>query len=376
MRGQTLHSIVLILLSAACVDRVFIDVGSGAAFGIVIDGHISDQPGPYTIEINSGHDLENRFDRHPISVKQLVLSDDQGTKEVLTEVNEGVYQTKPAGIRGTVGRAYTLHIETFDGRIYESIPDTLFAPGRLDSLYFTFKEEKTVDGASKYGFDVLFNSSTQQDTKYHFLWKFTGTFQSDTNPYANNKECFYIGDRCNFLPPCTGLKNVGGYTPFSVRYVRVGPCTCCTCWYNLSNNEPILSDNQLQRLGRFIGIQAYYVPLNEWMFQHKVHIDVTQMSLSGQTFAFWKSIKDQKQAINSLFQPVTGKVPSNFVQISGRQAPIAGLFFATGLSSKAKFITREDVPNPNIIPPISLGFNDTCLKLFPNSSNVKPSFWD
>ena len=56
MRGHSILSILLVLLSAACVDRVFIDVGRGAAFSIVIDGHISDQPGPYRVEINSGHD--------------------------------------------------------------------------------------------------------------------------------------------------------------------------------------------------------------------------------------------------------------------------------------------------------------------------------
>ena len=385
MRGRALYSIVLILSSAACVDRVFIDVGSGAAFGIVIDGHISDQPGPYRIEINSGHDLENRFDRHPISVKRLVLSDDEGTKEVLTEVNEGVYQTKPTGIRGTVGRVYTLHIETFDVRFYESIPDTLFPPGRVDSIYYSFKEFKTPDNASNYGFNVLFDASAGLKNNYHFLWKFTGTFQADTHPElcldpmhpcepcTNDFRCNQCSI-CNIAPFCSGLRNVG-----SVRapvYIRVGPCECCTCWYNLYNPTPILSDNQYLRFGRFIGVTAYFVPLNQWIFQHKVHVDVSQMSLSRQAFAFWKAVKDQQNAINSLFQPVTGKIPNNFVQLSGMQAPIAGLFFATAISSKMKFITRDDVPNPSVIPPISIGWNQSCLTLFPHSTTTKPAFWD
>ena len=149
MKGRALYSIVLILSSAACVDRVFIDVGSGAALGIVIDGHISDQPGPYRIEINSGHDLENKFARHPLSVKRLLLSDDHGTQETLTEVNYGVYQSDPSGMRGKVGHVYTLRIELLDGRIYESIPDSLLAAGKVDSLYYKFIEEKTIDGGSE-----------------------------------------------------------------------------------------------------------------------------------------------------------------------------------------------------------------------------------
>ena len=374
MRSYSFLSILLILMSAACVDRIFYDVGNGAGLGIVIDGYISDQPGPYMIQINSGHDLENKINRQAISVKELRISDNHGAQEVLSEVNTGVYQTRPTGIRGTVGRVYTLHLETFDGRVYESAPDTLMPPGSLDSLYYTFKDEKTFLGNHKYGFDILFNSTTPEG-KFRFLWKFTGTFKCDAYPGANHNECFYLGDRCNFAPPCSGLRNIGGYTPQTAIWVQAEPCTCCTCWYNLFNDKPMLSDSRLLRFGRYAGLQAYYVPVTQWIFQNKIHIDMTQMSLSSQTFAFWKAIYDQKEATNSLFQPITGKIPSNFVQTSGKSAPVAGLFFAAGISHKSRYLTRGDVPNELYIPADGIPLGDDCRKFFGNSSNVKPDFW-
>ncbi len=380
MRGRSILSILLILCSAACVDRVFIDIGSAAVYSIVIDGHISDQPGPYKIEIYSGHDLEDKFARHPISVKQLVILDDQGTREVLSEIDKGIYQTNSSGIRGMIGRVYSLRIELFDGRIYESKSDSLMSPGKLDSLYYDFNSTGKVSdlGYKDYGFDIFFNSSAGFKNNYYFLWKFTGTFRADTHPEANTTQCFWADGRCQFVLPCSGYINIGGYTPFTAVYKKVRPCTCCTCWYNLTNDLPMLSDNQLLRFGRFEGIKAYRVPLNQWIFLHKIRVAVDQMSLSRQTYDFWKAIKNQRTSINSLFQPVTGKIPSNFVQISGPQIPIEGLFYATSISSKSFYITRDEIPNPDLIPNISqigLFFGDDCVNLFPHATYTRPSYW-
>src|SRR5258708_2831331 len=265
MRSQSLVSVLLILLTAACVDRINISIGSNSAYSIVIDGHISDQPGPYRIEINSGHDLEDKFARHSISVNRLVLSDDQGTKEVLSEIDKGIYQTDSAGIRGIIGRVYKLSIELFDGRTYESKPDSLMSPGKLDSLYFEFNKTGKISdlGYNDYGFDIYFNSSAGSESNFHFLWKFTGTFRADTHPELNHFQCFFDNGRCQFVPPCSGYINIGGYTPLTAIFEKVRPCRCCTCWYNLFNDLPVLSDNQLLRFGRFIGIKAYRVPLNQ-----------------------------------------------------------------------------------------------------------------
>jgi hypothetical protein len=77
-----------------------------------------------------------------------------------------------------------------------------------------------------------------------------------------------------------------------------------------------------------------------------------------------------------LFQPVSGKIKSNFVQISGKSKPIEGLFYAAGISSKKITLTKDDVPERTFIFPDTpqiIGKN--CLHLFPNSTNIKPAFW-
>lgn len=364
MRRFSPFSVLLILLCAACVDRIVIDTGSVANYAIVIDGFISDQPGPYTIQVTKAFDIESKQSiKTPINLKKLTISDNAGNKEDLSSPSTGVYQTALNGIRGVVGRAYKIRVELLDGRIYESVPDTLHAAGTVDKVYTSFRQDTDSEGTIRYGFDVFFNSSATSKS-YYFLWKFVGTFQAETSPSLHTETC---GEStCPRPPACSGFNNAGA---------QVGTCTCCTCWYDFFNTDLILSEGQFVKDGVFKGLLANYVPVNQWTFLHKVHAEVQQFSLSRQAYDFWKGVKTQKGASTSLFQPVTGKVPANFVQISGPEAPIDGLFYATSISKAGIFITREDVPLKNIIPDVSIAFTDDCRKLFPNSTTARPAYW-
>jgi hypothetical protein len=377
MKSNSFISVILIITVSACVDRITFDIGVTESFPVVVEGFISDQPGPYKIQISKAFDIESKYSvRTPINVNKVVISDNQGNQEELSQASDGTYETSLSGIHGVVGKSYSLRIELRDGRVYESKPDTLLPAGKIDSIYFEFKEKKNADGVSMYSFDILFNSSSGNLNNFYFLWNFTGTFQADTHPELASVErngCEYYQGKCNWKPVCSGLLNIASpdYPP---NFIQDKPCECCTCWYSIFNDKLALSDNQLLKFGRFDKIVLHSVPLNGWIFMHKLHVKVSQLSLTPRAFAFWKSIKDQKDAANSLFQPITGKIPTNFIQTSGPSAPISGFFYSTSISEKSLFITRDDVPNVNIIPPTP-AWEDSCLKLFPNSTTSKPDFW-
>ncbi len=138
----------------------------------------------------------------------------------------------------------------------------------------------------------------------------------------------------------------------------------------------LLSDDLFVEQGKFTAQTAMHIPLEAWTFQHRVYAKVTQFTLSRHAFDFWKAVQDQKTAINSLFQPVTGKIKTNFVQVSGPPVGVEGLFFAAGVVSKAMFIDRDDVRSTVPIPEPGVAFADSCLKLFPYATTQKPEFWE
>ena len=386
MRANTIVSILLILIATACVDILQFDIVKSSDYGIVIDGFISDQPGPYTVKISKAFDIESKESiKIPIKIKHLIISDNVGTSEELAEVRSGVYETNAKGIRGLIGRVYKLKVELLDGKIYESLPDTIMPTGKLDSLYYSFNGVSNSDGSTSFGFDIFANSSRGNNFNSRFMWNMIGTFKSDTHPEQipkDRSQCYPIGSgNCNYLPFCTGLRNKA-LNSFSLPiYERIAPCECCTCWYKLFNESPILSDEYFSAAQTFTGMKIYRVPINYWIFMYKIHVEIRILSLSNNTFRFFKAIRDQKNAVNSLFQPVSGKIPINFIQLNGEETPIQGLFYAIATSNKSLYITRNDLPDLNIIPSIEAGPGSqaidaiSCLDLFPNSSTIKPAFW-
>lgn len=372
---------LLFLLLGACVDIMVFDIPSQEIQDVSISGFITDDPGPYYISINSTFDIDSKESiKTPVSAKHVIISDDRGTKEELNEVMPGSYETSATGIQGEVGRVYTLRVEFWDGRIYESIPDTLLPPGIVDSVYFTFVETPTETGGVTYGFDVFTNASIGESANNKFMWSIVGTFKSTIDPELGNLDSYGCNrqdnGKCNFYPICTGLWNVGQGILSRAIFERIGPCECCTCWYSVFNNKPILSDDKFVQAERFTDIEVYHVPLSGWIFMSQFHVEVRQFSLTKNAFRFWEAIRDQRNAIGNIFQPVNGKIPLNFSQLAGENYPVLGLFYAAGMSKKSIYITREDVPLTIPIPtpqkPADVG---SCLLLFPNASTSKPDFW-
>jgi hypothetical protein len=369
---------LLILISSACIDRLDKIIPKVPSESITISGYISDQPPPYEVRVFNVFDIESKENmKTPISVKRVELYDGKGNSEIFSEVNPGIYQTSEQGIKGETGGIYKIQVELNDGRIYESIPDTILAAGVMDSLYI--KYEKTYKNFTEnYAMDVFFDASYKNSANNKLMWRLTTTFKALTHPEANQGECFYLYEigKCNWVPPCSGYRNIGS-TRFPV-FEKQFPCTCCECWYGIYNDDIILSD-QFVKTGTIDGLLAKSIPLNSWMFKYKTRVSVSQLSLTDQTFRFWKAMKDQKDAIGNLFQPVSGKIPHTFTQLSGREVPAEGLFYATGTNSKTIEIHREDLP-ANVylfLPsPDSLFYGNDCRYLFSNSTNVKPPFWN
>jgi hypothetical protein len=377
-------SFVSIIILSSCVDRISYSVTSPLNLPVAVYGYISNKPGPYQVNINSSVDPESTASpRVAVSARHVNLLDDLGNNEELHEVSTGIYKTSPTGIQGRIGGVYKLRVELLNGNIFESTPDTLLSPGTIDTLYYNFNERVDFSGQTSYGFDVKVNAHANEQRGARYMWNFAGTFKAITHPELLSTAragCYPDPERhglCNFLPLCTGLRLTDS------GYQRVGPCTCCTCWYQIFNNAPILSDEIYNSSGIYNGVPIYRIRLNEWIFMFKVHAEVIQSTLTTNSFRFFKSIRDQKVALGSLFQPITGKIPGNFIQVAGTPASINGIFYATGTSNKNSYITPDDVPHSIPVPQVDFSpqINGggigwlSCLELFPNATNVKPDFW-
>lgn len=149
------NKIILPLIAAAvalssCQKVIEIDLNSSDP-KIVIEGNISDQPGPHTVTITRSVNFSQTNSFPAVSGATVVLSDNLGNSETLTETSPGVYQSSV--LQGVPGRTYFLNV-TAEGKTY-SAESTMPQLITLDSL--------VVESASGFGGGTVYIIPQWQD---------------------------------------------------------------------------------------------------------------------------------------------------------------------------------------------------------------------
>lgn len=318
---------------------------------LMIDGGVTDDAGPYTVKITQAYSVGGNYGAKNVYGAHVMIKDDLGMIDTLYEYGAGQYKTK--SLQGEVGMTYRLIGRTSDGKEFQSSPETMMPAGSVDDIYYNFVVKETVEGIPVRGFDVYINSSSGAGSANRIRWKFTGTYQVETNPGAL-------------------ASNLGGIAVPPPACYSVDPenCTCCTCWISEFDNAPILSNESFAAAGHNNRVFVAFVLVNNVTFQDRYHIEVEQMELSKPVFDFYKGVRAQIENAASLFQPPFFGLQGNIQAVDGKE-PVIGIFSASAVARKSIFILKNNVPYYiSFQRPIA-----DCRRVAPNSSNVKPPYW-
>ena len=393
---RSLILLVSLLVIGACVDRVDIPIIGEYSKDLVIDGLITDQPGPYTVKLSRVIRINDALPGgFAVTAKKVTLLDDAGNSEVLEETDKGVYQTNLNGIRGVVGRSYQIRVETFDGYEFESLADKMNPVGKVDSVYYEFETRQPADAPTEHGYRIYIDAHNMPGEDQYLRWKFNGTYVVETSPQYKlclDAPCM----RFDYCPlKCSGyaydengvLHKSWAYNPITkkVEYVIGLACTCCRCWVTPPEDKPRISDNQVSKEGKFNKVEMAYVPVNYYTFFEKYRAEIIQMSLSRAAFDYWRAVKSQKEGVGSLFQPVTGKIPTNLYE-KNKALGIQGLFYAAAITKKHIYLDKETHKVEIYIPKSCAPGNgiregaagESCLLAFPGSitTTQQPVDWN
>jgi hypothetical protein len=378
----------------ACIERIKFDIPNRYAEEIVIDGLITDQPGPYTVKLSTVIKSDATLPRGvPAYAKRVIILDDAGNSEILDDKGEGVYETKPDGIQGVIGREYFVRVEMNDGHIYESLPDRMNTVGAVDSIYYDFESYQTEDAKTANRYRIYIDAHNTPDGGNYFRWKFNGTYVVETVPqftYCLTTPCMYCPADCSGYAWVIGsdgraqLKEGYSYNPETkkVEYVIGLKCTCCRCWVTAPEAKPKLGDLQISATGKYRKIEMGTVPVNFYTFFEKYRVEILQMSLSKPAFNYWKAIESQKEASGSLFQPITGKIPTNLFEIHNAGG-VQGIFYASAVTKKHLYLDRNTNRVEIYVPIVGCkgeregAEGKDCRIAFPGSvsTTVKPADW-
>jgi len=204
----TIFSAAVFLIS--CEEVLNVDLNE-ANPNVVIEGLITDHPGPYIVKVTMTGDYYKNQTPPAVSNALVIISDNTGSLDTLIQTSPGIYSTKT--IAGVKQRTYTLTVN-INGNIYtatSTLPDLY----PVDSLRYTYYPKR--DLFHREGYYPLAYSQEPQNTENYYMWKF---FRNDTllNSLRND---IWIADDKVVKGNIQGLEFPYVYQKFDTASVKV-----------------------------------------------------------------------------------------------------------------------------------------------------------
>ena len=361
----------ILLFLGSCISQ-FIPQTSEDKQLLVVEGLITDQPGPCTIKLTRSLPLGAKSNATPVKGCTVSISDDIGNTYFLAETAAGIYLTDSSQFKGSIGRFYTLHINTnnsVSNHTYESIPIELKPVPPIDSVYY---EKVTIQAgtgtsAAEEGCQIYLNAQDPSSQCKYYRWEFTETWEFIL-PYAVPNKICWVSANSNMI--------------------------------NIKNTSAISEDKIVRYPLNFVSNQTDRLTV-------KYSILVNQYSLNEDEYQYWDKLQNMSQQVGSLYDIIPSSVSSNVFSLDNPSEKVLGYFSVSARSSKRIFIKDHFAGQPepysadicvadtiyggkppqglntsvwiiisSLVPPyVVTTYSKGCYDCTVRGTNVEPAFW-
>jgi len=294
--------ILIVLLINSCITQ-FIPATNESQEFLVVEGLITDQPGPYTIKLSKTLPLGIRSTATPVKGSVVTITDDLGSTISLKETDAGTYVTDSAVFSGKTGRSYTLHIYTNSGisrRNYESLPIEMKPVPPIDSVYY---EKIEITGNEMWnqnpeGCLVYLDTHDPTNQCNYYRWEFTDTWE--------------------FRLPYEVPNN--------------------TCWTSSASDEINIKSTASLSEARISKYLLSFISNNSDRLTVKYSILVNQYSINEDEYVYWDKLRNISQQVGGLYDMIPSAISSNVRCISNPDEKVLGYFSVSAKKSRRIFI--------------------------------------
>ena len=331
------------------------DITAGSEY-IVIEGTITNEPGPYRIRISRtwpyNRSADQVQDTVQVSGAVVVISDNTGMADTCLESWPGWYYT--TGIRGETGKSYLLDILMPDGTAYRSESCTMADPAGFDSIYAE-QGRRTV--LNPYGTGSYFEKI--QDGLYLYV---------DARAPATE---YYFKIDTRVVKEILHME--WSIVPSGDSYMQL---IKVYCWEisTLHNDKDLVSS--LTGSTELIRKQpaGFVTPEKVKAGQNYligVFATTTISALPKRIFEIFTQLDRQSDPSNSLFDPIPTRIETNIACTNDPGRLVLGYFSAAAISRKMRFfrLKTDGVEAKDMNPGYILPVVDDC------TGGVLPDFW-
>ena len=307
--------IILCLVMIAGCRQPFIPPMDDYESSLVVDGMISNEPGPYTINLSKSQPLD-QDSLIPYPGCRVTILENSGNSEVLTEVGEGIYQTSSGGIQGEVGHAYRITIETPGGDSYETDYVKIRQPVEIDTVYGEADNPKFnawPEGLPGIRFYIDTRPADEDST--FFLWKLIETYE-----YTADFMISVVYQDYRFQPfPSDSLYRCWHTRP--IREIHVSQTS--------GLSEPKLSRHPL-----------HFVGTDNKKLTNRYSLLVKQYTIDKRAYEFWNRIEEQIAGEHFFFARQPYQIKGNVYNPDKPDELVRGYFTVGSVSTMRIFMDK------------------------------------
>ncbi|RYF66561.1 MAG: DUF4249 domain-containing protein [Cytophagaceae bacterium] len=358
MKRTILRPFIHLLLYAvliSCVTPYQPDVKSLSDRALIVDGFITDQPGPYQVTLTYSADYTTTALNYFVAGAIVTVSDDQGRQQAFSEIGRGVYRTLTS-FQGQQGRTYKLAVALPDGRRYESKPEKIGPVAAIDRIYEEYTE-KPIPGlpAIDKGFNVYLDTKDPATTGDYYRWiwtHFEPLVYCDVRTVTQGGSVFEYGYDC-----CQDCWDI----------IR---CTGVNC--NNATSDEQINGNSISR--QFL-LRAPYTSKAGY------YVEIEQLALSREAYSYYKTIEALTTSNGGIFDVAPTSLKGNITSVTNPAEIVFGYFSASGSQKIPHAVDRtKGVGDPNFstLPPaVPQSPPTACVACVESDyrTRIKPRWW-
>lgn len=325
--------IIAVILLVGCEEYFHPDIDEMEP-AYVIDGLLTDEPGPYKVKImkTSGYNGKPEL----VTGANVHIECSDGKSYVMKLDSTGYYLSDSASFVGEVGKSYRLVATTVDNRRLESAQIKMLPCPDIDEVNGMYYEKKKIVTNGDEFFDELESGICALNT----------TSASGFTPYYRY-ECKIVIQTQQHYSQIGVTADRYIYRPLkSTGFLFIADAN------NYSDNKII--NNQLYKTANktmLMGIDSLVEGIDTFNIRnYGIFVRVKQLSMDEKQYKFWKAVQDQQGSANNFFgqtenQPVgnvtckTGEKTFGYFCVSAVKQSIG----AFSLKQSDKSIKRYDI---------------------------------
>jgi hypothetical protein len=318
MRPRSLIIIFIILALCTCIDP-YKPALSGYESLLVVEGTITNENVPYEVKLSRTIQTKDAIPEK-LSDAIVFITDENGNKTILINAGNGLYRTNNSVFKGAVGKTYSLHIQTKEGKEYVSEPALMLPVPAIDNIYYEKAEEFDNNQSEiRQGIKLYLDSKGGDENNRYLRWEFEETW----------KFRLPMPKRYNFINDSTiiPINNVREF-----------------CWKKMKSAD-ILTNSIPEGQANIIKKEplCFIAPEKSDRLSIQYSILVRQYSMPKKEAEFWDNLRKVNESGGDIYGSQPFPVISNISNTHDPEEKVLGYFHVSAVEQKRKDITFKEI---------------------------------